>query len=164
MGTHMADLSQAYTKMALEVKQFDHISVSGGFHTWWNTQEACPVNKLMHSLAELGAGMENVAIMMNMHNEVQMGSLVQALDEFSNLVKAIPTVAHGGKWTDALLTGADSPVDAVTVSNVLLAEFRHFHETLVTDLKQIVETFIQQQVAHHHQLAETWQALLPQFK
>jgi hypothetical protein len=41
----------------------------------------------MASLAELGAGMENVAIMMNMHNEVQMGSLVQALDEFSNLVK-----------------------------------------------------------------------------
>jgi hypothetical protein len=79
-------------------------------------------------------------------------------------------VAHGGKWKEMLLMGPglSDPAGSIsfqtTVCNVLLAEFRHFHETLVTDLKQIVETFIQQQVVHHQQLASTWQALLPQFK
>jgi len=164
MGNHWAELAQSYTTMSDEVKRFEEISVNQNFKTWWSKAELCPVKKLMTSLSELGSGMENVAIMMKQHNEVQMGSLVQALDEYSNLVKQIPTVTHGPKWKESLLVQGEGEADVATVSNVLLAEFRHFHETLVTDLKQIVGTFIQQQVAYHQQLASTWQSLLPAFE
>jgi protein-arginine kinase len=78
-------------------------------------------------------------------------------------VKAIPTVRHRLKWREVLLESEAGRSDIATVSNILMAEFRHFHEMLVSDLKTIVETFIQQQVAYHTQMASMWQGLLPSF-
>ena len=108
------------------------------------------MNELMGNLSNLGTTMEHVAIMMSQHNEVQMGSLISALNEYSSLVKAIPTVAHGVKWREEPSAGGADPM---VISNVVLSEFRHFHETLGKDLKLIVETFIQQQVAYHRQVS-----------
>jgi len=160
MGTHFQELSASYQKMSETVKTFDAVADGLRFKTWWSTEDSCPVNELMGSLANLGTTMEHVGIMMSQHNEVQMGSLISALNEYSSLVKAIPTVAHGLKWKEDVNAGATDPM---VVSNVVLSEFRHFHETLGTDLKLIVETFIQQQVAYHRQIASTWESLLPSF-
>ena len=161
MGTHFSAFGESYALMSLEVTKFD--TLTAGFKTWWSDEASCPVNNMMGSLSKLGGTMENVAIMMNQQNEVQMGSLVQALNEYSTLVKTIPTVHHGAKWREVLLESEAGRSDVATVSIILMAEFRHFHKMLVTDLKMIVETFIHQQVAYHKQLASMWEGLLPSF-
>ena len=90
MGTHFQELSASYQKMSETVKTFDAVADGLRFKTWWSTEDSCPVNELMGSLANLGTTMEHVGIMMSQHNEVQMGSLISALNEYSSLVKAIP--------------------------------------------------------------------------
>ena len=55
--------------------------------------------------------MENVAIMMKQHNEVQMGSLVQALDEYV----AVRTVCLG------LILRGNLPIGIRCISHLLWA-------------------------------------------
>ena len=131
MGLHWAELASSYTRMAEQVKQFDAGADDGVFRSWWTAPGAeCPVQGLMRSLNNLGTGMEHVAIMMAQHNEVQMGSLIEALDEYSLLVASIPVLANGGaKWLEVQAAAAPAMGSPkLVLSNIVLAEFRHFHE------------------------------------
>eukprot|EP00039_Didymoeca_costata_P030649 m.30722 g.30722 ORF g.30722 m.30722 type:complete len:542 (-) comp8232_c0_seq2:175-1800(-) len=161
MGVRFQELSTSLRRMSEEVNAFD--GVWGGdnkFKTWWSTEAECPVLELMGSLQQLGTAFEHVAIMTEQHNQVQMGTLVSALNEYSALIKEIPVVADQMKWKDK----PEYAQNAMLICNVVLSEFRHFHETLVGDMKLIVETFVQQQVAYHKQVAAMWEGLLPAFK
>lgn len=172
-----------FKKIAVIMKRFPVPSDStaegrGDYAAWWKEPQGARLESLLVALGELGKTFDISNAIVSDHQESNRRLFLETFKEYQGMLKIIPSVlkTHEAAWHElhVLSQKKDAGITAeafqsmqkkcTVVSFVVLAEFRHFHEGLVTELKAYLEKFIQEQIDYHKKMALVWQNILPTFK
>jgi hypothetical protein len=144
------------------------------YSEWWSVEDPnCVIDNLLASLTQVGAQFRSVSAVMMEQQITERNEVLDALREYLGVFKTLPTMfkVHDSAWHDlqvAQTKEATLPPGTVEklmekcqiVSNVVLAELRHIHESMVIDFREMMRAYVQARVEQHHKMASVWEAAL----
>lgn len=140
------------------------------YHEWW-TQDR-HMDGLMDSLTQVGSRIQEVSNEMRAQLENDRDQVSDALREYMGILKTLPGIvkAHDSVLNDFNSASQKETVPAEQkeelreqvniVGNMVLAEFRHIHENIVYDFKEILRGHAEAKAARHRKLAEIWESMI----
>ncbi|XP_004363489.1 hypothetical protein CAOG_03761 [Capsaspora owczarzaki ATCC 30864] len=140
---------------------------------WRDDCEACA--PLIKGMEMMSIGVGKISSTMDLQRQNDTVPLMEFLKDYTGILKTFPSLikAHENAvdaYNQALLKEKESG-DTISqlknkceaISNVTLAEFEHFHSMRLQDFKDMMDSFIQEQVFFHKKVAAMWEEMLPYF-
>ena len=172
---------QSYSRLAVGMAKFGERGGGGGgrpgYKAFWADSEgpAVTVEETLDGVAEVGAGLQAFSDMLHDQLDRDSQALYDLVREYAGVLKTIPGLKkqHENAWQDYKAAKTKDTVGhdelegirtrCNVVSSVVMAEFRHFHESFVTDISRGMRQYLRQKADFHAEAATVWKGLIDNF-
>eukprot|EP00050_Salpingoeca_kvevrii_P006896 m.292464 g.292464 ORF g.292464 m.292464 type:complete len:479 (-) comp12633_c0_seq1:137-1573(-) len=172
LQSHSANVIKDYSKLEQQLEKFDGGSSDRPSYTaWWDQEQH--LERLLGGLSGLSAACQSIIAVSSDALEAEKVTFTETLREYVGMLKTFPSIikAHESAWHEyKVQSSKDLPEAEAThercevVTGVALAEFKHFHESFVYDLAEMVRAHFTSQVEYHNKMAEIFQQQLEAFE
>jgi len=177
---HRVLISESYDKFSERFKRCADPTVfqeseRPAYEPWWDDGTPNALTSVLNTLGTVGEGITQISALTKEQETHDRGHVLGFLREYHGLLKTVSAVnkQHDSAWEEyssAAKKEATPPNvledlkrKAETTSSVVLAEYRHLHESLVDDMNHAMSEFIAQQTYYHSRASELWNELAAEY-